>query len=87
MTDSKVISITIHCWVCNINRCNIITIMSLKEGKENTASCTGVTFYIILELSQYKSEADSDKMYMVSPKTTRKKRNPGKFINKIKMLH
>ena len=34
-TDGKVIIVTMYCWVCNINRCNITiyTIIPQKGGK------------------------------------------------------
>lgn len=36
-TDGRVIIIAMYCWVCNINKCNYITIPQ-KGGKGNTGT-------------------------------------------------
>lgn len=63
--------IRMYCWICNIIDVICITTIQLKGRKGN--SCIRVNFYILLELSWYKFEAASDKIYIVSPGITTKK--------------
>lgn len=71
MTTDVKVTVTMYCWIFNINRQNMYKLQYYHQKREN-----GIEVYISLELSQYKSEADSDKLRCIwkAPEQPQKER-------------